>query len=326
MSLPRGYFIGELPCAARTEEDVAAAVAAELAKGGWVQIPGQPVYDPEREDRCQPCAPSCELVFDRLVVSYLMRGGTRVMWELQPTFTDDGPYIFQLQVSESANPNASDWEDVGAPVGNTYYAIDGEQRSFGKMNRAFYRVKLYTGTATYYSEPTGAMGTLSRRDWRIAKEVIRQELVRMRLAAGQEGLLLKRHISGEPCTECIDPLTGEVRNNDCEFCYGTGVRCGYFYPMDCIWAEIDPKTYHVEQSGARGTVNDIVVKARMVNTWMLGEEDIWVNRLTDERYYIHRVQNVAEMRGVPLIANVEMRPAPISSSAYDIELPQQQVS
>lgn len=323
MAIPRGYLIGELTDSGCSEEEIAAAVAAELAKGGWVQVPDQPIYDPEREDRCQPCPPSCDLVFDRIVVSYLIRGGTRIMWELDPTFTDEGPLIFQLQVSESANPNAADWQDVGSPVANTYYAVDGEQRAFGKMNRAYYRVKLYTSEATYYSEPTGALGTLSRRDWRLAKETIRQELTRMKLQAGQEGILLKRRITGDPCTECVDTLTGEVRRTDCERCYGTGVKCGYFYPADCIWAEIDPKTYRSELQDPRGTTNDIVVRARMVNTWMLGEEDIWVNRITDERYYIHRVQNVAEIRGVPLIANVEMRPAPFSSAAYDIELPQQ---
>jgi hypothetical protein len=31
---------------------------------------------------CGVCPPDCESVFDRVVVSYLVRGGTRVMWEL----------------------------------------------------------------------------------------------------------------------------------------------------------------------------------------------------------------------------------------------------
>ena len=56
---------------------------------------------------------------------------------------------------------------------------------------------------------------------------------------------------------------------------------------------------------------------------LLQETDVWVNRETDDRYYIHSIQDVAEIRGVPLIANVEMRPAPYTDIAYTIPIPQQ---
>ena len=39
MAIPRGYLIGELTDSGCSEEEIAAAVAAELAKGGWVQVP-----------------------------------------------------------------------------------------------------------------------------------------------------------------------------------------------------------------------------------------------------------------------------------------------
>lgn len=275
---------------------------------------------------CLPCKPVCECVFDRVCVSYLTRGGTRVMWELLSSFAGAMPYVFQLQVGETKNQDADDWKDVGVPVTNIFCAVDGEQRIFGKTKFQFYRVRLLDGDGnTHYSEPVGLEGTLSRRDWRIGREIIRSEMVRMRIHAGQRGYLLKQRIAGDPCTECIDHLTNEVRDPNCPVCYGTGFRCGYFFPIACVWADIDPRTYRIELDGGqnRGTINDVAVKARMFNTWMLSEGDIWVNATTDDRYYIHRVQNVAEMRGVPLIANVEMRPAPATDVAFDIEIPQQ---
>ena len=113
----------------------------------------------------------------------------------------------------------------------------------------------------------------------------------MRLHAGQEGYMLKRRISGVPCPVCLDHQTREVRDPACPVCWGTGWECGYFFPMSCVWADMDPKTYHTKK--------------------------------TDDRFYVHSVQNVLEVKGVPLVADVELRLAPASDPIYDLPIPQQ---
>jgi len=273
---------------------------------------------------CDPCPQDCPSVFDRVHVSYLIRGGTRVVWDLLPEFADPLPWEFTLQVGKSANPMAGDWEDVGISVENTFYAIDGEQRVWGKTNFTHYRVKLETTDGTYYSDPVGGLGILEKRDWRIAREIVRKERLRNKLATNN-GYLLKRRISGARCTQCTDFQTDEVRNPDCEECWGTGFQCGYFYPMGCVWADLAPRTKrkHVDDRGARGTVNDVTVPARMLMIPLIDELDVWVNAKTDDRYYVHQIQHAAEIRGVPLVANVELRPAPFSDIVYGIEIPQQ---
>lgn len=276
--------------------------------------------------QCQPCPNSCESVFDRVVVSHLIRGGTTVQWELLNTFTDPAPLLFQLQVGRTANPDADDWVNVGLPAENQLFAVDPEQRVWGKTNWTHYRVKLTTPLGTYFSAPTGGLGTLSRRDWRLAREILRQRLVAYRFGPGaQEGYLLKRRISGQPCQACLDFQTREVRNPDCERCYGTGFECGYYFPMGCVWAEMAPKTKHLQLDGGagRGTVDDVVVKTEMLATALLNEEDVWVNARTDDRYYVHQVQHKAEYRGIPLVADVELRPIPFTSVIYTIAVPQQ---
>ena len=208
---------------------------------------------------------------------------------------------------------------------DTFIAIDAEQRVFNKApNRTFYRIVLTTPSGVTISDPVAAMGTLSVRDARIARETLRQEIVRFRHAAGQQGILLKRRITGENCPTCLDFGTNEVRDPNCPDCFGTGKQCGYFFPVDCIWADMDPKAYHTELDAGkgRGTIDDIKVRARMINTWLMGEEDVWVNELTDDRYYVHRIQHVAEMRGVPLVAKVELRPAPYTDIIYTIDIPE----
>lgn len=273
---------------------------------------------------CQTCPPICRSVFDRVVVSYLIRGMTKVMWTLLPTFEDEGPLTFQLQVGVTSSNDAGDWEDVGLPVTNQYVSYDAEQRVFGKNNWTHYRVQLSTSVGTYVSDPVGLEGVLDFRAWRNAREIIRQRLVAFRVGpGGQEGYLLKRRWTGTPCPRCLDAGTKEVRDPDCPVCYGTGFKCGYYYPVGCVWAEMDPKAYHLTRDENRGTVQDISVKATMVMTDLLNEEDVWVSKKTDDRYYVHSVQHVSEMRGVPLISSVELRPVPFTSVVYDIPIPDQ---
>lgn len=274
---------------------------------------------------CQDnCPPACQSVFDMVHVSYLIRGGTRVCWTLRNTFADALPYTFQLQVGQSGDPQANDWEDVGVAIENTYYAIDGTKRVYGKTQYTHYRVKLTTNAGTYWSDPVAKKGILDSRDWRIAREIVRKERLRYRYTS-QDGYLLKRMITGVRCTKCLDLQTDEVTNPDCTECYGTGLQCGYFYPMDCIWADLSPRTHHkhIDDRGMRGTVNDIVVSGRMLHFPLLQERDVWVSRETDDRYYVQSIQNAAEMRGVPLIANVELRPAPYTDVIYTVAIPQQ---
>lgn len=276
-------------------------------------------------DHCQPCqsmdAERCPPVFDRVHVSYLIRGGTRVMWDLIPEFADPLPHTFQLQVGRTGNPNG-EWEDVGLAMENSFYAIDGEQRVFGKIQWTHYRVKLETSLGTYYSMPTGLTGILGPRDWRIAREIVRKERLRARLAT-QEGYLLKRRISGAKCTLCTELQTDEVKDPDCPECYGTGFQCGYYYPMACVWADISPKAYHSKQDvELRGPVSDVVVRAMMLMLPLLEEQDVWINKKTDERYFVHAIQHTAELRGVPLLASVELRPAAFSDVVYSVPIPE----
>ena len=268
------------------------------------------------------CPPNCENVFDLVHVSYLIRGGTRVLWQLVPDFRDPFPWSFQLQVGTSGNPQADDWQDVGLPVDNSFYAIDRSKRAYNRVQQTHYRVQLTTSQGVYYSDPVAKTGILGVRDWRLASEIIRKERLRSRYVA-QDGYLLKRRISGTNCQTCLDLQTGEVTDPYCPECRGTGKQCGYFYPMSCIWADLSPTSHRLHQDDRRGVVQDIVVPARMLMLPLISEYDVWVSRKTDERYYIHTIQHAAEFRGVPLIAKVELRPAEFTDVIYDIEIPQQ---
>lgn len=284
-----------------------------------------PRTEPTTAGRCDDtCRPECQSVFDRVHVSYLIRGGARILWDLLPTFNDPLPHEFQLQYHRTANPLADDWIDVGLPVVNAFVAMDGEQRVWGRTQDAHYRIKLTTPEGEYFSDPVGSQGVLNARDWRLAREILRQEQLRHRFAS-QEGFLLKRRINGPKCTLCVDLQTGESQDSNCPQCYGTSFQCGYYYPIGCIWADLQQKRRRVQidNSAARGTIGDMAMAARMLMLPLVQEYDVWVAKNTDERYYIHEITHIAEFRGVPIIASVELRPAAYTDVVYDVPIPEQ---
>lgn len=289
----------------------------------WPTDPPAPTVPDTRTDDCRPCLPPCQgRVFERLSVSYLLRGGTLVSWELTDTFRDPAPLSFQLEVGGTANQDSDDWETIGLPVVDGLYAVDDQQRVYGKTNWTHYRVRLTAPSGEYLSPAIGLLGILDHRDWRLAQEIYRKEELRSR-SATQQGYLLKRRITGTAC-ECVDPQLGESRNPECPLCYGTGIRCGYMLPLPCVWADFSPRTHRTAiDAGGRGTTNNVVTRCRMSLLVPVFQNDVWCSRRTDDRYYIHNVQHIAEHRGVPLVGQVEMRLAPVSDPIYNVVIPDQ---
>jgi len=288
-------------------------VASDASPSSGLLFPGGAIDDCERV-----CAPSCAQVFDRVQVYHAIRGGGRVEWELSSSFSDPAPYEFQLQVGRTASNDADDWTNIGSPVVNAFYSIDADQRVWGNVQWTHYRVKLTTVNGVYYSPPEPALGALSRIDWRRGREIRRKEELRFRKTpAGTEGYLLKRRIYGERCT-CIDEMTHECRNPQHVDCYGTGILGGYFDAIGCSWVEFTLRQTRTHQDLSRGTVNDVAVPARMLYWPQPNSYDVWVNATSDERWIIHEVSSIAEIRGIPLVANVGLRLVPFGDIIYDI--------
>lgn len=277
-------------------------------------------------DNPETCITDCPSVFSRLVVSYLIKGGTFIAWELQPEFPDAGPYTFQVQVGTTQNNDADDWENVGFPVEDQFAAIDDTQRIHGMELWTHYRVVLTTTEGTYISQPVGLLGSLSKADWLDVREISRQARVNLQHGhSGQPGLLLKRRVTGRKCQTCSDFVTGAADRDDCPECYGTGYSCGYYYPIECVWAGFDPSTRHMKIDQRRATVQDKTNKVTLVPAGLgvLGEGDVWVSARTDERYYVHGITPTMLYRNIPVIVKVDMNMVPMSSRIYDIEIPQQ---
>lgn len=259
-------------------------------------------------------------VFYQVRVDYAMRGTTRVTWEIRPRFPDPLPWLFRLQVSRNGG---NTWESVGVEIANVFYAYDDEPRLFGKDMRIVYRIQMTTDTDTYYSEAAQPFGWLRKRQWLVAREIIRRHTLQVKQTGlrSLDGYLLKRRIEGTRCT-CLDPYTGGITNHDCADCHGTGFVDGYWQAVENCMLDMSPEAHGTQRDNQlmRGTVTDMVARGKFVGIPVLNRGDIWLDKESDRRYYIWNVQNVSEINQVPIIVTAELRLAEATDAIYNVPL------
>lgn len=267
---------------------------------------------------CEPvCQVECPQAFRRLIVRHVVRGGSTIQWELLDNFTDPEPHQFTLFAGHTANPLADDWTQVGLPANNVWYLTDDMQRLHGSQPWTHYRVRLVTPKATYWATPTSIYGNLSFHDWRLAKEIIRKQRLKFRYS-GSDGFLLKRKVYGDPCTECLNFQTGRPQDGQCPVCYGTGILGGYYDPIPCSYVEFEEdQGFRARVDEQRGSVGEMVATVRMLADPMLFEDDVWVDKDTDQRWLIRDIKSESDMRAVPMVYYpVKIRLAEFSDVIY----------
>lgn len=267
-----------------------------------------------------PCNINCGDPFARLYIMPAPRGGASIHWQLKGSFADEGPYSVQLQTSPGGIPVAHDWIDVGLPVTDACYAVDPERRDFGYAIRGHYRLKLVTGDGTYYSDPTSGLNVLPMREWRVAVEAHRRKRQAMLVKGWDPGWLIKRSNSDARCPDCTD-AAGTVLNSQCETCQGTGVQCAYYYPIPCVYANLQLAPYRTDNLGeGHGTTTSRIYKSEMLMVPLLDTKDIWVSSRTHIRYEIRSVAPVVVIHGIVISANVTLAQLPPEDIAYTIDI------
>jgi hypothetical protein len=266
--------------------------------------------------------------FRRLRVNHVVEGGTQVWWEIAEHLLDPGPYTFQLQAGRTNASTAADWENVADPVVNGLMAVDTQKRLYGKTLDVFYRVVLTTPVQQYVSEPIYCFGSLSDKDWILAREIVRKELLLGKQAA-KSGYLLKRLRYGQRCQNCLDPQTEEITNSRCPECFGTGFSTGYHPPLAFTWMLETGSASHTERrNGAAppGQSREVVQHCRVTAFPMLNKEDIFVDADSDERWFVDSVEEKAGIRSVPLVLDVTLRLAEFTDVIYRLPVKGLQIS
>jgi hypothetical protein len=260
--------------------------------------------------------------FKQVTVTFDPQGGTRVVWVMNQRFSDPMPHTYQLQVSLSSASTADDYQDVGLPVSNSFYAVDDTRRLAGKTLEIHYRVKLVTPNGTFYSEPASALSYLNKREWLHVRDQLRQLKKLIKKYTGcYEGLLLKRKRFGPSCTRCNDKLTDEPKDSKCPVCFGTGIVAGYFaaVPDFNIELGLEQSREKVELQAA-ATSRPLVIQGSAPADVLVNSRDVFVAHRSGRRWFIEAVSTLAEYRGYPTKYQLELRVAPFSDVIYKVPL------
>lgn len=255
------------------------------------------------------------------------QGGTVVYWGLRRDFLGLGPYVFTVEWAESATATDDAWEHV-ATVEDTYWAEDPTPRQFAVSQDSYYRITVEFSTRTgarltERSVPTQSTGTFSKKDWLIAREVIRKEQLMATKFTGYKGYLLKRKIWGEPCPVCADHETLDAQDGKCPVCFGTGKKGGYWpghliYPWEPQGGSNQTKKIDNELA----TRNDRGTTMRVTAFPHIESYDIFVDISSGKRYVCRSVASAANVKGIDLVYMVEMRVAPYTDIIYSVPVTQ----
>lgn len=247
----------------------------------------------------------------RILPNYI--GGFLYSWEIDGAFDDPAPWTFTVQ---RAPMSEGPWEDISPALTNIIAWRDtGGRHLYGKANVLYFRVRLKTPRETYFSHPVQPYGDLPRREYLLAREIIRRETLRARVLSGVECDVYIRATFGPKCTFCIDPATGEVRDDHCSKCLGTGRYPAYFGPHRMLLS-FSPDAAHHTDNATDGTHEKRTFEALTIANPVLKKGDVIVDPARDKRYVVGIASIVAEVRRIPCLQKLGFDEAPLSDPIY----------
>lgn len=281
------------------------------------------IYDP-----ADPAKLDCQ-AFSRVQVVTNPLGGTMIAWGLKEGFEVKGPMHFYVDFGRSGVHN--EWQPLNTvPIVDSCIAFDLAQRHWDQLVDFYYRVRLVAPEdldeagqcRSWASQPYQANGLWVKRDWLLAREIIRKEYLmqRKRTNVTQVGWLLKRRRFGQRCPQCKEYITDDVQFSQCPVCFGTGFTGGYFKAIDFRLTLDAPWNRKFERDGTIGMRNDIIRQGRAVAYPYLDTRDVYIRRDSGERFFVMAVSQAAEVGGVPIVVQAELRLAPTTDIIYTVPL------
>ena len=242
-------------------------------------------------------------------------GGFVFSWEVSGGFNLRPPWVFHVE--QAASPTG-EWIDISGPVIDRFVFKEDGRQLISKSAVLYFRVSMEADGKKFYSSTLQPYGDLGRKDFLIAREIMRKEVLHMRGMAGVACSLYSVATFGPPCPKCKDPITGDIRYSDCPACFGTGRLHPYNGPYD-MWMSFTSDQKHVHQDDGAGTMEHKMFQVRVVANPVAKKNDIIVDRGSDKRYYVNEAAVVAEIRRIPIVQQLSVSEAPVSDNAYSLE-------
>lgn len=268
--------------------------------------------------------PGTQRVFRRLSVDThftpITQNQVLVEWALDPGFIQPGPYTFTLYRGETVEPGTDDWTAV-ARVVDQPWAYDRNPKLPEKGMNIFYKVLLEDDDGQVVeSQAVSGVSYWGRYDWTLAKDIIRKETMLLRKRTGVPGYLFKRRTFGELC-DCVDPESGQILEDDCGSCFGTGFQGGYYEPFE-YWVSMNPTQQLKKLDADQGLLVRNIETVRALAYPTPQANDFWVHAHTGQRFVVgSQITALARHRGIDLILQLMLEEQGRSDAIYQVPLP-----
>lgn len=236
-------------------------------------------------------------------------------WEVAGDFNDPAPWTFEILEGQSPD---GPWTPISPKVSGAYSWKEPSRTPAGKANVLYFRVAMSTSRGRYESPSIQPYGTLSCKEFLIAREVMRQSVIHSR---GMAGTMCKVYILstfGPKCAKCLDPITGMVRNSHCDACFGTGRAPAYHGPYE-MWLDFSEDSQHRPDSDKNGTTEKKSFQAKAVGNPVLKHGDIVVVPSSDKRYYVDTAAMTSEIRRIPVVQTLMLEEAALTDKIYQVK-------
>lgn len=236
-------------------------------------------------------------VFGRIDISPSYEGGFVFSWEMASDFGDSAPWKFT--VSESETPNGP-WSAVSPVLENTFFFSENKRRVAPKDQTLYFRISLDTPSGHYESHVESPYCSLPRREFLLAREVMRKEILMQRKMSGVLSSIWYKSIFGPPCPDCGDFVLGDTRNSRCKSCFGTGHVPGYYGPFPA-YVSYSPIERDKKMESPDGVSEPYVVSGQAIGALRLKKDDVVCDPVSGSMFFVGVVRNLVEFRRYPVI-------------------------
>ena len=252
-------------------------------------------------------------------VPSMLGKGVALRWAMAPAWARR---ITKVKILWGRSPT-DEFQVVGETEEDTEF-LDDQRRLTTTSMDSWYALKVEDmDNGEYWYSPAQPVGTAMRkREWLIARELIRRETMRLvKMRAGTRGWLLRRRISGQPCTYCASPETGQVTRPDCPYCYGVTFVGGYYTPQE-MWVELNPDTVLRRLDPSQGAIADYQKTLRCLAYPLPGPNDYWVSSKTGLAYrFKENVSVEARLEEEPLVLRADVYVEQSDNVIYKFPIP-----
>lgn len=263
--------------------------------------------------------PTVHFPFEKVSIGMAPDGTTLIEWYMNECF----PLLEKISHFYIEYSRGGEWCRVNEEDIQDCMYVDQDQYRCSLEVYVYYRVVAVDIDGNEYaSKPVNALDCLSARQWRLIRDILRKEYLRMiTLEAGIECYLLKRRQHGPKCPDCLDHDLDQVVNSQCETCYGTRFTGGYYNAIP----------YYIDNSLTEskkdvtinlGTIDNKTRQVRVIACPQVETYDLIVSACGNKRFVVRAVKSLAEVEFLPIVYSLTIMELSASAIQYKVPLEQ----